>query len=99
MAHWMKVQQARTKVVVCQPLNNGVSHPLLGEKVLDTTTNKVYVVEKVIRNWWFGAFLSAVLRGDGTESHGVRYIENISCVLPATIAAIEEFKATFKVME
>jgi hypothetical protein len=99
MDHWMKVQQARTKGIGCKPLKNGLQHPLLGKKILDTTTNKVYVVEKVIRNWWFGAFLSAVLKGDGTDSHGVRYIENISCVLPATLAAIGEFKATFKVMD
>jgi hypothetical protein len=98
MEHYRKVKVAREKLGLCKVSGSEVEHPLKGKTLVNNGTGKSYVVEKVIRNWWFGAFLTAIVNG-GKDSHAVFHIENIDCVIPATINQVREFQANFRVAD
>lgn len=91
--HWMKVYSERRKLglpkqedVIQKYLPN---HYLLNARMVDMTTGKGYIVEKVFRQWYHGWFIGAILNHNG--SHRVCYIENISCKDSTIIEAISEF--------
>jgi hypothetical protein len=98
MEHYRKVKAAREKLGICKVPGNEVEHPLTGKTLVHNVTGKSYVVEKVARNWWFGAFLTALVNSD-KNSHAVFHVENIDCVIPSTIDQVREFQANFRVAD
>jgi hypothetical protein len=94
LEHWFQVKEMREKQGVKLP-SKAVQHPLVGKTMVDTTTGQRYVVEKVVRNWWFGTFLVAVLNANG--SHRTCHVENVDCVNPIISAQIRKFQKEFRV--
>lgn len=52
-------------------------HPLLGKHLRRKCDGRVYVIEAVLRQWWWGYYTSLLIQANG--SHGVIWWENISC--------------------
>jgi hypothetical protein len=97
MEHYRKIKAAREKLGICKVAGNTVEHPLTGKTLINNVTGKPYVVDKVVRNWWFGSFLTALIsRGN---DHAVVYVENIDCVVPSTLNQVQEFQANFRVAD
>lgn len=66
-------------------------HPLLNRELHDNKTGKDYVVQGVYREFYEGYYVKILIR-DQNNSHGVRYIENISCISDIILKGILESK-------
>jgi hypothetical protein len=92
--HYRKVRNARATGL--SELTSNHNRSYRGEwtftHVRDIEFNEVYKVERVFEQWYRGWYVAILVEKNG--SHGIRYIENISCKDPSIIESIEEFKAT-----
>jgi hypothetical protein len=98
MDHYIKVRRARQKAgLPVAELSEKVTHPLVGKKLRNLESGKVYNVEKVFKEFYLGWFYKAVIECDG--SHGVIFFENITCGAEEVLNQIEAFPIRFEVVE
>ena len=70
-------------------------HKLHDEKLINKK-GEVFIIDAVYKQWFLGFYLAVAIRKEGTKSHGIRYIKNISSKCPLIIEGISEFKSEFK---
>jgi len=85
---YYKVIKARSRKI--QNDDKIVKHSLTGKKI--KRNGKEYIVENVYKFWWLGYYLHALLRREGTQSHGGMDFENISCQDEITLKTIKNNK-------
>lgn len=90
-AHYHRVRRARELLGLPRPETRDLEHPLIGRRVRFADTNEVVVIETVDRHFYLGLYEHAVYRMEGTQSHGVAFIKNISSRCPVIVEAAEEF--------
>lgn len=90
-AHYQRVRQARALLGLSQPETRVIDHPLVGRRVRFADSNEVVVIETVDRHFYLGFYEHAVYRMEGTHSHGVAFIKNISSRCSVIVEAAEEF--------
>jgi len=88
---YQKVRQERRKLGLSVSelqieLNN---HHLIGKKLINKETNKIYAIEGVFKEFCFGWFIKFLVRGEN-DSHAVIYYENINCKEQAFVDKIKE---------
>lgn len=95
LAHWHRVTAERARQGLKQQTEEGplASHPLLGKTLVDRTTGKEYLVERVSKEWWCGWYLTALLNTAGTPR--VCHIKNMSCTDSGILQSIESFDSDF----
>lgn len=74
--------------------NETVEHRLTRKQIRRKSDGKIYNVERVTRQWYFGWYYCALLECDG--SHFAPMIENINCFIPETIEAIKKFEEEYE---
>ena len=96
IVHWQRVKAERTRLGLTRKTEAGpiADHPLVGKTVVDQTTGKLYVVERVSKEWWYGWFFSALLSTD--KSHRTCFIKNISCTDSGILKSIQSFESDFE---
>lgn len=58
-----------------------------------------YVVDAVHENFYFGKYISLLIRKKGSKSHGVIFWENINCYSDVILESIEEARKIYKLKE
>lgn len=90
-AHYRRVRKARELAGLAKPETQVHTHPLIGKRVRLPGRDDVVVIETVDSHFYLGYYEHAVYRTEGTRSHGVAIVKNISSRCPAIIDAAEEF--------
>lgn len=72
------------------------NHPLLSKKIKNLKTNKIYNVEKVYKEFYFGWFYVALV--ECNQSHAILYIEDINCGEIAILNGINRFKNEYIIL-
>jgi hypothetical protein len=94
MDHFLKVLREKEKLGIFFHRDNEIKdHPLVGKKCicLDNTENKVYIVDRVVKNWHLGFYVTLALV-DENRSHRMVMYENISCHETIILNDIEDNK-------
>lgn len=71
----------------------------LHDKKLINKKGEVYIIDAVYKQWYLGFYIAIAIRKEGTKSHGIRYIKNISSKCPLIIKGISETKSEFKYLK
>jgi len=75
--HLQRVLKARKELgLPKRPHSIEIDHPMKGKRVLDTTSGREYVVQRVHKTWHWGWYICLLLNHNG--SHGMRFWYNIS---------------------
>ena len=61
-----------------------LDHPLLSKHLRKKDNGREYVVEKVLKMWWWGWYEMLLIERNG--SHGTFYWKNISCADDSIVA-------------
>jgi hypothetical protein len=72
-----------------------VTHPLFGKTVLDSSTNKKYIVVDVKQQWYRGWYFLAILKTVDTNSHRTFYVGNINSHCPDVLHGLDIFEKHF----
>ena len=72
-------------------------HPLVGKKIVDTTTEKEYNVEQVNKQWYGGWYIGLLIECNG--SHGFIWYENVDCWNDSVTDSIKKNKIIYTVLE
>lgn len=91
----LEIRKARAKMGYNDytPVNE-VDHPFVGRKYVRISNGKVYNIEKVKRDWYFGWYYTALLENNG--SHFCPMIENINCYIPEIEDGIKMFNKEYR---
>lgn len=74
-------------------------HPLLGKHLLRKSDGKVFVVEKAMRQWWWGWYVSLLIQCDGSHGQAVWW-ENISCAEDSSqVEWVQKNNADYEMIE
>ena len=65
-------------------------HPMLGKRLRNTQTGKIYVVERVTSVWLDGFYEQMTIREEGTKSHGLIFWTNQSSKHEGVIEGVKE---------
>lgn len=77
MDHLHRVQRARKQAgLPLAEYSVEIDHLMIGKWVRDTTTGKIYLVERVHKLWHWGWYTCLLLNCNG--SHGMRFWDNLS---------------------
>jgi len=77
MDHLQRVHKARKDAGLPRlPYSIQIDHSMVGKRVLDRTSGREYVVQKVHRIWHWGWYTCLLLNRCG--SHGMRFWDNLS---------------------
>jgi hypothetical protein len=74
-------------------------HPYHNLRLLEKETGKIYLVDSVHKQHYFGYFILLLVRAEGTNSHGSVYWENISCKDPIIVEGVQEAHERFEVLK
>lgn len=61
-------------------------------------TEEKYHIDVISHHFQNGEYISAATRLDGSKSHGIHFIENISCQDPYIVHQIKEFKREYELI-
>lgn len=90
-AHYRRVRKARELAGLATPETRIHDHPLIGQRVRLPGRDDVVVIETVDRHFYLGYYEHAVYRMEGTRSHGVAIVKNISSRCSAIVDAADDF--------
>jgi hypothetical protein len=72
-------------------------HPLVGKKIKDIQTGKIYNIEKVFKEFYLGWYYKVLLEID--NSHGIRFVQNITCGCEEILNGIKKFEDDYVVVD
>lgn len=97
MNHWLAVSAERRRQGMARHPERGQlqpDHPLVGKTLVDTATNRTYVVESVRKDWLQGWYMTAMLNCEG--SHRVVIVQAQPWTCPTILSQLQVFEGTFK---
>ncbi len=92
----MEVFRARKNVGELRA-ENSIKHPMIGRTLIEVATGKRYLVEKAVRNWYWGWYVGLLIQNN--NSHCLIHWENHSSNESSILSGIAHAQAMYVLEE